>query len=59
MTSLQAVVAIFGIMLVLMAIRVPIAVSMFVAGAFGYISQTGWMPFANFLNNQAFARFAS
>jgi tripartite ATP-independent transporter DctM subunit len=59
MTSLQAVVAIFGIMLVLMAVRVPIAVSMFVAGAFGYISQTGWMPFANFLNNQAFARFAS
>ncbi len=59
MSSLQLVGAIFGIMLVLMAVRVPIAVSMFMAGAFGYITQTGWMPFANFLNNQAFARFAS
>ena len=59
MSSLQLVGAIFAIMLVLMAVRVPIAVSMFVAGAFGYITQTGWLPFANFLNNQAFARFAS
>lgn len=59
MSSLQLVGAIFGIMLVLMAVRVPIAVSMFVAGAFGYVFQTGWLPFANFLNNQAFARFAS
>ena len=46
-------------MLVMMAIRVPIAVSMFGAGALGYVVQTGWSPFANFLNTQAFARFAS
>ena len=50
---------IFGSMLVLMAIRVPIAVSMFSAGAIGYVAQTGWLPFSNFLNTQAFARFAS
>jgi tripartite ATP-independent transporter DctM subunit len=50
---------IFGSMLALMAIRVPIAVSMFSAGAIGYVAQTGWLPFANFLNTQAFARFAS
>lgn len=59
MSSFEIVGAIFGIMLVLMAVRVPIAVSMFLAGGFGYVLQTGWMPFANFLNNQAFARFAS
>jgi len=59
MTSVQIVGVIFGIMLVLMAVRVPIAISMFVAGAYGYIVQTGWLPFASFLNNQAFARFAS
>ena len=59
MTSLELVGAIFGIMLLLMAIRVPIAVSMFFAGAFGYVMQSGWATFANFLNNQAFARFAS
>ncbi len=50
---------IFGAMLALMAVRVPIAVSMFAAGALGYVLQTGWLPFANFLNTQAFARFAS
>jgi C4-dicarboxylate transporter, DctM subunit len=50
---------IFGIMLVLMAVRTPISIAMFVAGAIGYVMQTGWAPFANFVNNQAFARFAS
>ena len=50
---------IFGTMLAMMAIRVPIAVSMFSAGAIGYLAQTGWLPFSNFLNTQAFARFAS
>jgi tripartite ATP-independent transporter DctM subunit len=51
--------AIFGVMLVLMALRVPIAISMFAAGVFGYITQVGWLPFANNLNGMAFARFAS
>jgi len=46
-------------MLVLMAVRVPIAVAMFGAGTVGYIMQSGWLPFANFLNTQSFARFAS
>jgi len=50
---------VFGVMLVLMAIRVPIAISMFAAGALGYVVQAGWLPLANFLNTQAFARFAS
>lgn len=52
-------VMIFSIMLALMVIRVPIAVTMFVAGSVGYLAQTGWIPYANFLNGQAFARFAS
>ncbi|AMO24827.1 TRAP transporter large permease [Ramlibacter solisilvae] len=59
MTPITLTALIFGSMLVLMAIRVPIAVSMFSAGTIGYIAQTGWLPFANFLNTQAFARFAS
>lgn len=50
---------IFVIMLLLMALRVPIAISMFTAGAVGYVAQAGWMPLASFLNTQAFARFAS
>ena len=58
MSSLSLTVLIFGSMLALMAVRAPIAVSMFVAGAIGYVTQTGWGPFASFLNSQAFARFA-
>ena len=49
----------FALMLGLMAVRVPIAVSMFVAGGIGYLMQAGWVPLASFLNTQAFARFAS
>lgn len=59
MTPLLWVAAIFAVMLMLMAVRTPIAVAMFVAGAIGYGMQSGWSPLASFLNNQAFARFAS
>lgn len=59
MTPLTLTLTIFAIMLVLMAIRVPIAVAMFVAGSAGYGMQAGWSPLFNFLNTQAFARFAS
>lgn len=59
MSAINLALLVFGIMLALMALRTPIAVSMFVAGATGYVLQTGWAPFINFLNAQAFARFAS
>ena len=59
MSPLMLTLMIFAIMLVLMAIRTPIAVAMFFAGAIGYVVQAGWLPLANFLNTQAFARFAS
>lgn len=59
MSSLSMAGAIFGVMLVFMALRVPIAISMFAAGAFGYLSQVGWIPFSNNINGMAFARFAS
>ncbi|MEI2814508.1 MAG: TRAP transporter large permease [Burkholderiaceae bacterium] len=59
MSPLMLVLIIFAIMLVLMAVRVPIAAAMFVAGAVGYVMQAGWLPLSNFLNTQAFARFAS
>ena len=59
MSAITLALLIFGIMLALMALRTPIAVSMFVAGATGYVLQTGWAPFLSFLNTQAFARFAS
>jgi C4-dicarboxylate transporter, DctM subunit len=59
MSAIQLTLMIFAIMLVLMAVRVPIVVTMFIAGGIGYVAQAGWSPLANFLNNQAYARFAS
>ena len=50
MTPITLTILIFAIMLVLMAIRTPIAVSMFIAGTVGYVAQAGWLPLANFLN---------
>ena len=37
MNAITLALLIFGVMLVLMAVRVPIAISMFVAGATGYV----------------------
>ncbi len=59
MTPLMLAGLIFGVMLLLMAIRTPIAVAMFFAGCVGYVLKAGWLPLASFLNTQAFARFAS
>jgi tripartite ATP-independent transporter DctM subunit len=59
MTGLSLAVSMIVLMFVLMAIRTPIAISMFIAGSTGYVLQTGWMPYANFMNSMAFARFAS
>lgn len=59
MSSLMLAGLIFSCMLVLMAVRVPIAIAMFVAGIFGYLYQVGLAPFLNNLNGLAYARFAS
>jgi len=59
MSSLMLAGLIFACMLGLMAIRVPIAISMFAAGVFGYLYQVGLAPFLNNLNGLAYARFAS
>jgi C4-dicarboxylate transporter DctM subunit len=59
MSPLLLSLMIIALMLALMALRVPIAVAMFVAGGVGYVTQAGWGPFSNFLNSLAFARFAN
>jgi len=59
MSPIVLTLLIFALMLVLMAVRVPIAICMFAAGCIGYVLQAGWLPLASFLNTQAFARFAS
>ena len=59
MSSISLAASIFVCMLALMAIRVPIAIAMFVAGCLGYVYQVGLPPFLNNLNGLAYARFAS
>lgn len=59
MSALTLSLVIFGIMLLLMALRTPIAIAMFGAGTVGYLMQSGWGAYSSFLNTQAFARFAS
>ncbi len=59
MSAIQLSLMIFGAMLVFMALRVPIAIAMFGAGTIGYLVQTGWGAYSNFLNSLAFARFAN
>ena len=50
---------IFGIMIALMVVRIPIAVAMFVAGTTGYLMQAGWLPYANFRKTPTYSRFAN
>lgn len=59
MNGIELTLLIFGMMLGLMALRVPIAISMFAAGSIGYVMQAGWLPFSNFLNGHAYARLAN
>ncbi len=59
MSGIQLTLLIFAMMLGLMALRVPIAISMFAAGLIGYAMQAGWGPLSNFLNGHAYARLAN
>jgi len=51
--------AMLGGMLALMALRVPIAIAMFVPGALGYLSVAGEGPFLNLLKGIAYARLSN
>ena len=59
MTGVQLALLSIVLMFLLMALRTPIAIAMFVSGSITYVVQTGWLPYANFMNSMAFARFAS
>ena len=59
MTGLTLGVAMFGGMLALMALRVPIAIAMFIPGAAGYLSIAGEAPFLNLLKGIAYAQLSN
>ncbi len=48
----------FGILLVLLALRVPIGIAMLVTGAAGYVTMSGWGPLLNYLKTAAYARYS-
>jgi tripartite ATP-independent transporter DctM subunit len=51
-------IALFCAMLGLMALRIPIAIAMFVPGAVGYGLLSGWDPLLNHLKGAVFGRFS-
>lgn len=56
MTTFQIGLTMFACMLVLMAVRIPIAVAMFVPGALGYMALTGWLPLLAHLKGAVYGR---
>lgn len=56
MSTMSIGLAMFGAMLVLMAVRVPIAVAMFVPGAVGYVMLSGWAPLLSHLKGAVYGR---
>ena len=56
MSSFAIGLSMFGLMLVLMAVRVPIAIAMFVPGALGYLGLSGWLPLLAHLKGAVYGR---
>jgi tripartite ATP-independent transporter DctM subunit len=48
----------FGAMLVLLAIRVPIGIAMLITGGVGYVVMAGWLPLASYLKTLAWSRYS-
>ncbi len=57
--AMQVALSLFAFMLVLMALRVPIALSMFIPGVAGYIAFNGWPALLAFLKSATYSRLAS
>ena len=56
MSTFQIGLLMFGGMLALMALRAPIAISMFVPGALGYLALSGWGPLLAHLKGAVYGR---
>ncbi|NMG30380.1 TRAP transporter large permease [Aromatoleum evansii] len=48
----------FGILMVLLALRVPIAISMLLTGMAGYVTLAGWDPLLSYLKTAAYGRYS-
>jgi len=59
MTNIEFGGLLFGICLVLIALRMPVAVAMFAVGGFGFATLAGWPAFLNLLNTVPFGRVSN
>ena len=59
MSSVEFGALLFGVCLLLIALRMPVAIAMFVVGGFGFASLAGWPAFINLLNTVPFSRVSS
>ena len=59
MTNIEFGALLFGVCLLLIGLRMPVAVAMFVVGGFGFASLAGWPAFLNLLNTAPFGRVSS
>lgn len=56
MSTMAIGLTLFAGMLLLMAVRVPIAIAMFVPGALGYAALAGWLPLLSHLKGAVYGR---
>lgn len=59
MTSIEFGAVLFGVCLLLIGLRMPVAVAMFLVGGFGFASLASWPAFLNLLNTAPFGRVSS
>ena len=59
MTNIEFGALLFAVCLLLVALRMPVAVAMFVVGGFGFASLTSWSAFFNLLNTAPFGRVSN
>lgn len=58
MTGIELGLTGFAALIALLALRVPIGIAMFLTGAVGYVTVSGWAPLINHLKTAAFARYS-
>ena len=59
MSGIETGVLGFGVMLLMLGLRMPIGAAMFLTGVGGYVVLAGWDPLLNHMKTMAFARFSN
>ncbi len=59
MSGVQLALAGFAAMLVLIALRMPVGLSMLVTGTVGYVHLSGWGPFVSYMKTNTYYQFAN